>query len=86
MSYRAVLNLIKQKYHLQLEYTDTVHGPSQAHVWCGEWILNGNQTIGTGESSTRAGAKEDSARPAVETLIAYGYLPPRQRRRGSYKL
>jgi hypothetical protein len=30
-SYRALLNDIMQKYHLELEYQDTVHGPSQAH-------------------------------------------------------
>lgn len=30
-SYRALLNDIMQKYHLQVEYQDTVHGPSQAH-------------------------------------------------------
>jgi len=73
MTFRAKINHLKQKHKLTLEYQEVVYGPSQAHVWCGRWILNNNLEIGTGESRTRDGAKEDSAKPAFETLVTLGF-------------
>ncbi|KIM33344.1 hypothetical protein M408DRAFT_60976 [Serendipita vermifera MAFF 305830] len=72
LTYRARINNIKQKYKLDLDYEHTVYGPSQAHVWCGAWVLN-NRQIGTGESRTKDGAKEDSAKLAFETLVHLGF-------------
>ncbi|PVG04395.1 hypothetical protein CPB86DRAFT_793063 [Serendipita vermifera] len=82
-SYRAILNLIKQRYRLDINYTDVVYGKANAHVWCGEWTFRraGGDivVIGTGESATRAGAKEYSAKPAVESLIEQGFEPPQRK-------
>lgn len=42
-------------------------------VWCGTWTLNNNHVISTGESRTKDGAKEDSAKQALEILISLGF-------------
>lgn len=72
MTSRAALNNIKQRHHLNLVYEDMVTGPTAAHVWCGTWKLDG-VIIGEGTATTRIGAKESAATPAVEWLVFRGY-------------
>ncbi|PVG04410.1 hypothetical protein CPB86DRAFT_216187 [Serendipita vermifera] len=80
-SYRSILNLIKQGHNLDIQYVDVSHGPSHAHVWCGEWRFRRRRdeepiVIGAAESSRRDNAKELAAVQAVDRLTYMGYMPP----------
>jgi hypothetical protein len=68
---RNTINVIKQKYELQLAYQESVLGPEHAQTWLGVWFLYGTGEIGRATARTKAGAKEESARIAVLWLVRW---------------
>jgi len=73
MSARGTLNIIKQRYDLDLTYHGSVTGLAHRQVWHGVWILDGVGEIARGTASSKAEAKEESSRLAVIWLISNGY-------------
>lgn len=70
---RDDLNVIKQRHNLVICYSETVNGPQHSQVWFGWWSLQGVGDIGRANATSKAGAKEESARMAVEWLVQAGY-------------
>jgi hypothetical protein len=68
---RDTINVIKQKYELQLAYQESVLGPEHDQTWLGMWFLYGTGEVGRATARTKAGAKEESARIAVLWLVRW---------------
>jgi hypothetical protein len=72
MTARDKLNVLKQHHNLDIIYSSSVSGPEHAQIWTGSWKLDAVE-IGRAVSTTKVGAKEESARIAIQSLFQVGY-------------
>lgn len=72
MTARDKLNVLKQHHNLHVTYFLSVSGPEHAQIWTGLWRLDAVE-IGQAIATTKVGAREESARMAIQWLLQAGY-------------